>query len=346
MRVKAAIAAVIVGVLVLAGCGSMTGASGADTSTIRVTGFSVLNAANKPVFKGFQETPEGKNVEFETSYGASGDQSRAVEAGAKADIVHFSLETDVTRLVKDKLVSENWKDTPSHGIATSSVVVIVVRKGNPKHITGWDDLARPGVKIITPNPGSSGSARWNILAAWAHITGNGGSEADAKAYVTKVLNNTIALPGSGREATTAFTDGSGDVLLSYENEAIEARQSGADIDYIVPSDTLKIENPATVTVGASQKAKDFLKFMTSAEGQKLYAQAGFRPVIDGVDVGQVEGANDPANPFPQPQKLFTLDKDFGGWSKAADQFFGDGEDGAPLGIITQLQQSTGKVGSN
>jgi sulfate transport system substrate-binding protein len=161
-----------------------------------------------------------------------------------------------------------------------------------------------------------------------------------------VLNNTIALPGSGREATTAFTDGSGDVLLSYENEAIEARQSGADIDYIVPSDTLKIENPAAVTVDANPKAKEFLKFMTSAEGQKLYAQAGFRPVIDGVDVGQVQGANDPADPFPAPQKLFTLDKDFGGWGKAADEFFGDGEDGAPLGIITRLQQTTGKVGSN
>lgn len=346
IRIKAAIGLVVAGILALTGCGSTAGASGSDPNVIRVSGFSVLTTANKPVIKAFQQTPEGKGVQFQTSYGASGDQSRAVDAGAKADIVHFSLETDVTRLVKDKIVSPDWKNTPTKGIATSSVVVIVVRKGNPKHITGWDDLAKPGIKIITPDPGSSGSARWNILAAWAHITGNGGSPAQAKAYLTKVLNNTIALPGSGREATTAFTSGSGDVLLSYENEAIEAKQSGADIDYIVPSDTLKIENPAAVTVGASPKAKDFLKFMTSVQGQKLYAQAGFRPVIKGVDVGQVKGANDPSHPFPQPKKLFTIDKNFGGWSKAADKYFGDGQDGAPVGIITQLQKTTGKVGSN
>jgi sulfate/thiosulfate transport system substrate-binding protein len=345
MRIKAIVAAVVVGVLALAGCGSTAGGS-SQKSVIRISGFSVLGAANKPVIKGFQDTPEGKGVEFQTSYGASGDQSRAVDAGAKADIVHYSLESDVTRLVKDKLVADNWKDNATKGIATSSVVVIVVRKGNPKHITGWDDLIKPGVQIITPNPGSSGSARWNILAAWAHIIGNGGTEAQAKAYLTKLLNNTIALPSSGREATTAFTGGSGDVLLSYENEAIEARQSGADVDYIVPSDTLKIENPAAVTVGASPKAKDFLKFMTSAAGQKLYAQAGFRPVINGVDVGQVQGANDPSNPFPTPQKLFTIDKTFGGWSVAGDKYFGDGEDGDPLGIITELQKTTGKVGSN
>ena len=194
-----------------------------------------MEAANEPVFEDFEGTDEGDGVTFETSYGASGDQSRAVVAGADADVVHYSLETDVTRLVDEGLVAEDWKDNATKGIATSSVVVFVVRTGNPEGIETWDDLVKPGVEIITPNPGSSGSARWNILAAWAHITGNGGSEDDAKAFLTKLLNNTIALPGSGREATTAFTDGSGDVLLSYENEAILAKQNGADVDYVLPA---------------------------------------------------------------------------------------------------------------
>lgn len=339
--IKAA-ATLVAGVLALTGCSSS--ASSDDGETLNVNAFSVMEAANEPVFADFQDTDEGEGVQFETSYGASGDQSRAVVAGAAADVVHYSLETDVTRLVGEGLVAEDWKDNETKGIATSSVVVFVVRKGNPENIQTWDDLVKPGVEIITPNPGSSGSARWNILAAWAHVAANGGSEADAKEFLTKLLNNTIALPGSGREATTAFTDGSGDVLLSYENEAILAKQSGADVDYVLPPDTLLIENPAAVTVDADETAQAFLDFMTSPDAQADYAQSGFRPVVDGVEVGEVEGANDPSDPFPAPEQLFTVDGDFGGWGEAADKYFGDGEEGNPLGIITQLQQETGKVG--
>ena len=335
-------AAAFAGVLALTGCSSS--ASSDSGETLNINAFSVMEAANEPVFSDFEATEAGEDVQFETSYGASGDQSRAVVAGAAADVVHFSLETDVTRLVDEGLVAEGWKDNPTKGIATSSVVVFVVRKGNPENISTWEDLVRPGVEIITPNPGSSGSARWNILAAWAHIAGNGGSEEDAKAFLTELLDNTIALPGSAREATTAFTDGSGDVLLSYENEAILAKQSGADVDYVVPPDTLLIENPAAVTVDAEETAQAFLDFMTSPEAQADYAQSGFRPVVDGVDVGEVEGANDPGDPFPAVDQLFTVDGDFGGWAEAAGKYFGDGEEGNPLGIITELQQQTGKVG--
>jgi sulfate transport system substrate-binding protein len=338
------IASVLVaGALALTACGSSGGDSGSASTTVRVNGFSILEQANKSVFEDFNSTDAGKGVEFQTSYGASGDQSRGVESGNKADLVHYSLETDVTRLVKAGLVADDWKSaTPTNGVLTSSVVVLVVRKGNPKHIEGWDDLVKPGVKIITPNPGSSGSARWNILAAWAHAAGDGGDEAAAKQFVTQLFKNTIALPGSGREATTAFTDGSGDVLLSYENEAILARQSGADVDYVVPEDTLKIENPGAVTKTAPQAAKDFLAFQVSKEGQAAYAKSGFRPVIDGVDVGEVEGANDPSDPFPAPAKLYTIDDTFGGWGEAADKYFGDGTEGKPLGLITAIQQATGK----
>lgn len=343
MKTSIKVAAVAVaGVLALTGCSTADGSDSGET--LDINAFSVMEAANEPVFADFQKTDAGDGVEFQTSYGASGDQSRAVVAGADADVVHYSLETDVTRLVDEGLVAKDWKDNATDGIATSSVVVFVVRKGNPDGIQTWDDLVKPGVEIITPNPGSSGSARWNILAAWAHITGNGGSESEAKAFMTKLLDNTIALPSSGRDATTAFTQGNGDVLLSYENEAILAKQNGQDVDYVVPPDTLLIQNPAAVTTDADDTAQAFLDFMTSPEAQADYATSGFRPVVDGVDIPEVEGANDPSDPFPAPDELFTIDDDFGGWSEAADKFFGDGEDGNPLGIITELQQQTGKVG--
>jgi sulfate transport system substrate-binding protein len=341
-KVAAALSAA--GVLALTGCSSDSGSGGDAAETIHLSAFSVMEAANEPVFKDFGSTDAGDGVEFEPSYGASGDQSRAVVAGSDADVVHYSLETDVTRLVDEGLVADDWKDNPTKGIATSSVVVFVVRAGNPKGIETWDDLIKPGVEVITPNPGSSGSARWNILAGWAHATGGTDDDAAGKAYLTKLLTNTIALPASGREATTAFTDGSGDVLLSYENEAILAKQSGADIDYVLPPDTLLIENPAAVTKDASAAATAFLEFLTSTDAQADYAQSGFRPVVDGVDIGEVEGANDPADPFPTPDTLYTVDDNFGGWGKAADKFFGDGEEGNPLGIVTELQQNLGKVG--
>lgn len=337
-------AAGLAAALGLSACSTAGGAADAGGSTLNINAFSVMEAANEPVIEDFGATSDGEGVAFETSYGASGDQSRAVVAGADADVVHYSLETDVTRLVGEGLVAEDWKDNETNGIATSSVVVFMVRPGNPEGIETWDDLVKPGVEIITPNPGSSGSARWNILAAWAHVAGNRGTEDEAKEYITSLLNNTIALPASAREATTAFTDGSGDVLLSYENEAILAKQSGAEVDYVLPPDTLLIENPAAVTVDADEKAQAFLEFMTGPEAQADYAQSGFRPVVDGVEIGEVEGANDPADPFPAPEQLFTVDGDFGGWGEAADLYFGDGEDGNPLGIITQLQQETGQVG--
>lgn len=344
---KAAGALTATALLALTGCADTSGAAGGTSGSgeaISVNAFSVMEAANVPVFEEFTATAEGEGDEFVTSYGASGDQSRAVVAGADADVVHYSLETDVTRLVDEGLVAQDWKDNATNGIATSSVVVFVVRPGNPDGIETWEDLVQPGVEVITPNPGSSGSARWNILAAWAQVVGNGGTDAKARAYLTSLLGNVIALPGSGREATTAFTDGSGDVLLSYENEAILAKQNGAELDYVIPPDTLLIENPAAATIDAGEDGTAFLEFMTSPEAQADYAQSGFRPVVDGVEVGEVEGANDPADPFPTPEKLFTIDGDFGGWAEAADTFFGDGEEGNPLGIITELQQATGRVG--
>jgi sulfate transport system substrate-binding protein len=258
-------------------------------------------------------------------------------AGLKADYVHFSLEGDVTRLVDAGLVAPDWNTGPSKGMVSDSVVVLAVRPDNPKGIKGWDDIVQPGIQIVTPNPGSSGSARWNILAAYGHVLANGGSDDAANAFVTKLFENIVALPGSGRDATTAFLSGTGDVLLSYENEAILARQSGEKLDYIVPDTTLLIENPGAVLINANPKAKDWLDFVLSADGQSEFAKLGFRPVTDGVPVGRVEGANDPDHPFPAPTKLLTVADQFGGWKSANTKYFD-----AETGLVTLIQTETGK----
>lgn len=329
--------AIATGAALLSACGG--GADAGGDSQLSLVAYSVPKAADGAVEKAFAKTPDGKGVTFKESYGPSGDQSRAVVGGLQADVTHFSLTPDTTRLVDEGLVDASWDQNDRKGILSTSVVSIIVRKGNPKNITSFADLAKPGIGIVTPNPGSSGSARWNILAAYQEQIANGASEAEGEAYLKKVFANVKALPGSGRDATTAFQGGTGDVLLSYENEAIFARQSGEDVDYVIPEKNLLIENPGAVTKKASPVARKFLDFASSAEGQAVYAQYGFRPVasVSGVEVGQVKGANDPANPFPQIKELFTIDKTFGGWDAVNATFFDEKD-----GLITKIIAESGK----
>jgi sulfate/thiosulfate-binding protein len=336
--IKVAAALSAAGVLALTGCGSDSASgSGSDSAgEINVVGYSVLEQANSEVISAFNDTDAGKDVDIKGSYGASGDQSRAVVAGQDADEVHLSLEPDVTRLVDEGIVADDWKDNDTKGICTTSVVVMVVAKGNPKGIDSWDDLVKPGVGIVTPNPASSGSAKWNLLAAYGSVVADGGSEDEAADYMTKFFDNVAALPDSGRDATTAFTSGTGDVLLSYENEAILARQSGQDFDYVIPDSTLLIENPCALTEDASEDAQAFLDFQKSEDGQKLYAETGYRPLGNVGDV-EVEGANDPSDPFPAPQKLLTVDGDFNGWADANTTFFDEND-----GILTKIQAEAGQ----
>jgi sulfate/thiosulfate-binding protein len=317
-------------------CSDPASGDSGSSEKVSVVGFSILKTANKDLVADFQKSGDGKDAEFSESYGASGDQARAVIAGLKADEVHFSLEPDMTKLTDEGLVADTWKDGPNKGIVTQSVVAIVVRKGNPKNIQGWDDLAKPGIGIVTPNPGSSGSAKWNILAAYGHIIAGGGSEADAQAYLKKLFGNVDAFPGSGKDATTAFEGGTGDVLLSYENEAIQARAAGADFDYIIPDQTLLIQNPGAVTKDASGAAKKFLEYQIGTDGQTDYAKQGFRPLDDSIKV-DVPGANDPADAFPTPKTLLTIDGDFGGWAEADSKYFDD-----ESGIVTKLIAASGK----
>ncbi|MCW2769949.1 MAG: sulfate transporter substrate-binding protein [Aeromicrobium sp.] len=333
----AAAIAVAASAALLSACGG--GSNASDGAQLSLVAYSVPKAADGAVEKAFQKTADGKGVTFKESYGPSGDQSRAVVGGLKADLTHFSLSPDTTRLVDEGLVAEDWDQNDHRGILSTSVVSIIVRKGNPKNITSFADLAKPGIGVVTPNPGSSGSARWNILAAYQEQIANGASEAQGAAYLKKVFANVKALPGSGRDATTAFQGGTGDVLLSYENEAIFARQSGEDVDYVIPTHNLLIENPGAVTKKAVPAAKKFLDFASSAKGQGIYAQYGFRPVasVQGVDVGEVKGANDPANPFPQIDDLFTIDKTFGGWEAVNKKFFDEKD-----GLITKIIARSGK----
>ena len=337
-RRSAGILAALVLVAGLAACGddseSSSGGSGSD-ETISIVGFAVPEAANKAIAAEWGETPEGKGVKFVTSYGASGDQSRAVVDGLEADYVHFSVSSDVTRLVDNDLVADTWDDGSNKGIVSTSIVVFGVPKGNPDNIQDWDDLIKPGVEIVTPNPASSGAARWNALAAYGQVIESGGTEAEAEEYLTKFFDNVVALPGSGRDATTAFINGTGNVLMAYENEAILAAQNGQDFDYVIPETTLLIENPGAVLIDATPKATEWLDFVLSSGGQTEFALKGFRPLAGvEVDVDEVEGANDPKNPYPPVKNLLTVKDDFESWDALSKKFF-DEENGSITIIIAE-----------
>ena len=313
------------------GVSACSGSSSSGNKSIKLIEYSVPKPAYDALGAAFKKTAAGKGVTINASYGPSGSQSKAVAGGQRADYVGFSVEPDLTNLVPAK-VAKGWDSGATKGVVSHSVVVLVVRKGNPLHITGWDDLVKPGVKIVTPDPASSGSAKWNLLAAYQHVISQGGSPADAKAYVQKFFSNVTSRASSGAVASTQFQSGTGNVLISYEDEAINTRQKGGKIDYIVPQQSVLIENPAAVTKNATAVSKKFLSFVKSDKGQQIFAGKGFRPVSDSTKVGTVAGANDPSNPFPKVAQLTTVAQ-LGGWSKVNDKFFG------PDGIVTKIESA-------
>jgi sulfate/thiosulfate transport system substrate-binding protein len=260
---------------------------------------------------GFEATPEGEGVSFSGSFGASGDQRRAVEAGQPASLVHFAQGGDMIALEEAGLVAPDWDQNEFKGIGQESVVVLAVRKGNPEGIESFDDLLTRDVEVITPNPLSSGGARWNIMALYGSQLHEGKSEQQALDAVRTVLEKTIVQPGSARDALAAFTQGEGDVLLAYENEAIKAEEEGEDVEYVVPPSTIRIETPIAVTKGAPEAAQAFLDFIWSEEGQQIWADNGYRPVDQSL-LDEQE--------FPVPKDLFDIDE-FGGWETVTDEFF-------------------------
>jgi sulfate transport system substrate-binding protein len=334
---QAAALALTASLLAACGGGSSDTAGSQGPQNARVTLTLVAYAVPEPgwskIIPAYNKTNEGKDVAITTSYGASGDQSRSVVDGKPADIVNFSVEPDVSRLVKANKVNKDWNADVTTGIPFGSVVAIVVRQGNPKNIQTWDDLLRPDVEVITPSPLSSGSAKWNLLAPYA-AKSNGGQNSQAGLdYVQELVTKHVKLrPGSGREATDVFLQGSGDVLISYENEAINVERQGKPVQHFIPSQTFKIDNPVAVvsTSPHLKEATDFKNFQFTADGQKIWAQAGFRPVDPAV-------AEQFAKDFPQPsEKLWTI-ADLGGWN-AVDPALFDKDNGT----ITKIyKQATG-----
>src|ERR1017187_1635533 len=213
----------VAAVLGLASCGS----SGSSSKQLGLVAYSTPQGVFEKLIPAFQATPEGKSVSFTQSYGPSGEQSRAVANGLHADVVNFSLEPDVERLVKAGLVSSAWNQNATHGFVTNSVAVIIVRKGNPKHITGWADLVKPGVQVVTPNPFTSGSARWNIMAAYGAQPKEGKTPAQAQEYLKAMFHNVVSQDSSARNALQTFVSGRGDALIDYENEAISDQKKGS-----------------------------------------------------------------------------------------------------------------------
>jgi sulfate/thiosulfate-binding protein len=315
----------------VAACGGSSDASGGGS--IAMVGYSTPETVYTDTLEpGFQKTNDGEGVQFSNSFGASGDQSRAVEAGQQADVVHFSTEPDMQRVVDSGAVAKDWADNQYDGIVEDSVVVFVVRKGNPLDIHSWDDLISSGAEIVTPNPFQSGSAKWNLLAAYgAKTIGEGASDQEGQEFLKQILEATPVQPASGRDATTAFTGGKGDVLLSYENEAIAAQEAGEDVDYVIPDDTILIQTPIAATVDAGPEAQDFVDYLYTDEAQQAWADAGYRPVSKAV-------FDQNKDKFPTPPGLFTID-DLGGWDKVNAEFF-DPEGSIVQGIEKELGVAT------
>jgi sulfate/thiosulfate transport system substrate-binding protein len=321
------------GALAAAGCGGSSTASGGggggDGAKLTLVAYSTPEEAYKELIPAFNKTSEGKGVSFDQSYASSGEQSRAVEGGLPADVVEFSLEPDITRLVDAGLVDADWNQNEHDGFVTDSVVAFIVRKGNPKNIKTWDDLVKPDVEVLEPNPFTSGSAKWNIMAAYGAQLEQGKSPEQAKDYLAELFEHVPVLDKSAREALQTFSSGKGDVLLGYENEAILAQQQGEEVDYVIPDETILIENPIAVVNESEQpeKAQAFVDFLYTKEAQEIFAGKGYRPVVKGAAA---------ADGFPAPAKLFEIDK-FGGWDKVNDEFF-DPESG----IVAEIFQSQGK----
>src|SRR5205085_2453955 len=268
------------------GIAAATAPAASRNTTIALVAYSTPKEAFAKIIPAFQATPAGRGVAFTQSYGPSGDQAQAIVAGLPADVVDLSLQPDLDTLVKAGLVDKNWDKNAYHGIVTRSVVVFVVRQGNPKHIKGWDDLVKPGVEVLTPNPFTSGGARWNVMAAYGAQIQQGRSEAQAEAYLQKLFTHVVVQDKSAREALQNFTAGKGEVL-----------------DYVLPDATILIENPIAALKKAGPKAKAFIDFATSEPAQRIFAAKGYRSVI---------GTLVDKQKYPDPPHEFDIAK-FGGW---------------------------------
>ncbi|HWE69855.1 MAG TPA: sulfate ABC transporter substrate-binding protein [Acidimicrobiales bacterium] len=305
------------------------GSSGAPVSgSVDLVAYSTPKPAYAALIKAFQATTQGKNVTFSQSFGASGSQATSVTSGLPASVVNFSTALDMQKVAKAGDVSANWASTPTSGMVTDSIVSFIVRKGNPKNIKTWADLVKSGVSVITPNPFSSGSAKWNLMAAYGAEIALGKTDAQATSYLTQLLKNTVAQPSSASNALQTFIGGQGDVLLDYEDDGLYAQTQGEPISIVTPPQTILIQNPIAVTTNASSPAaaKAFVAYLLSPAGQKIWGQQGYRPVLASVAA---------EFKFPTPQKTFTIDS-LGGWTAVNTKFFDPAN-----GAVAKIEQGLG-----
>jgi sulfate/thiosulfate transport system substrate-binding protein len=293
-------------------------------SSLSVVGYSIPTTVFPKL-----EAAYGGGVSFSNSFAASEVQSKAVAAGLPADVVNFSITTDMDRLVQSKLVDKSWSANKYHGIVSKSVVVFVLRNGNPKHIKTWDDLVKPGVDVVFPNPFSSGGARWDVMAAYGSQLREHKSPARARAYLKRLFLHNVSQDTSGRNALNTFLSGTGNVLLDYESDARLAQSQGRPVFYLIPKATLQIETPIAAVNGSNKaEAQKFVNWLYTKPAQKIWADNGFRPV-------DVSIAREYAKQFPPRPQLFKIGY-VGGWNKVNTQFFDPTN-----GIVAKIEQSLG-----
>ena len=320
---------------------SSTGPSGA--ATIILGAYTTPREAYAkliPIFKDQWKQQTGQELTFQESYQGSGAQSRAIVEGFEADIAALSLEADIDRIAKAGLITHDWKAGQYHGMVSSSVVAFAVRKGNPKGIRDWADLAKPGVQILTPNPKTSGGAQWNILALYGAAKRGfvqgvpKDDDAAATNFLKAVLKNVVVMDKGARESITNFEQGVGDVAITYENEVLVGRQNGQDYELVIPRSTILIENPLALIDsyadkhGSRKVAEAFIAFLLTREAQGIFSDYGLRSVDPAV--AQAAGAK-----YAPVDDLFTIEQ-FGGWSQATPAYFGDA--GVYTRAIAEVQQ--------
>jgi sulfate/thiosulfate-binding protein len=326
--------AFVAGIVALSAA-TVAGASGKGTN-LSLVAYSTPKTVMGKIIQAWQGTPDGQGVSFSQSYAGSTDQARAVAAGLPADVLFLSTGADVNMLVDAGLVDANWDKQSYHGIGADSVVVFALRPGNPKHIKSWADLIKPGVQVLTPNPFSSGGAHWNVLAAYGAQRRLGKTDKQAIAYVQALFQHVVSQDTTARNATNTFLSGKGDVLITYESEALAARLSGTDIQYVIPRQTLLIELPLVVIKRSQNKdkANQFIRFAKTETAQDLFGQYGWRPV-------NRASARKFASKYPARPGIFKVtDKYFGGW-RAADKRWFDTRTGLMVGIEKKVGGPTG-----
>lgn len=345
MNLRAA-GAVLAVLAVLAGCTDKPTGIGAGPpppkgAVLGLVAASATEPGWEAIIPAFAATEQGRDVTVRASYGPSGEQADAVADGKRADIVSLATEAEVARLVDAGKVPREWNADVTRGIPFGSVVTLVVREGNPKDITDWDDLLRPGVEVVTPSPLGPEPGTWNLLAPYAAASGGGRDQRAGLDYLTRLVSGHVKVrPGSAAEAAEMFLAGTGDVLISWESEAIGLQRrdpGGPTVEYVIPPQTIKVESPVAVPAATTQldAATALRNFLFTEQGQRILAKAGLRPVDPAV-------AAEFAAEFPVPRTLWTIG-DLGGWGSVEPALFAraDGAGGAD-GAITTIYRNEGR----